>query len=129
MRDPVYFGNMMVKAGDADGFLAGLTMHYPETIRPALQFHHTYPGLNRVVGVYLLLFEDRMVFVADTTVNLNPTAEDLAEIATEVFTSALKCNEWTLVPTRYRRLCLPEAMGPSRICEGLVAGDDRRASR
>jgi malate dehydrogenase (oxaloacetate-decarboxylating)(NADP+) len=56
-------------------------MHYPETIRPALQFHHTYPGLNRVVGVYLLLFEDRMVFVADTTVNLNPTAEDLAEIA------------------------------------------------
>ncbi|MBI4915519.1 MAG: NADP-dependent malic enzyme [Acidobacteria bacterium] len=96
MRDPVYFGNMMVKAGDADGFLAGLTMHYPETIRPALQFHHTYPGLTRVVGVYLLLFEDRMVFVADTTVNLNPTAEDLAEIA--YLASTVAKNYFEVVP-------------------------------
>ncbi len=81
MDDPVYFGNMMVYLGDADGLISGLTMHYPETIRPALQVHHTYPGLTKAAGIYLLLFEDRMIFVADTTVNVDPSAEDLAEIA------------------------------------------------
>jgi malate dehydrogenase (oxaloacetate-decarboxylating)(NADP+) len=81
MRDPVYFGNMMVHQGHADGLISGLTMHYPETIRPALQVHHSSPGVSRAAGVYLLLFEDRMIFVADTTVNVDPTAEDLAEIA------------------------------------------------
>ncbi len=81
IADPVYFGNMMVHEADADGLISGLTMHYPETIRPALQVHHTYPGLTKAAGIYLLLFEDRMIFVADTTVNVDPTAEDLAEIA------------------------------------------------
>lgn len=81
MRDPVYFGNMMVREGDADGLISGLTMHYPDTIRPALQIHHTQPGVSRAAGVYLLLFDDRMFFIADTTVNQNPTAEELAEIA------------------------------------------------
>jgi len=81
MKDPVYYGNMMVLKRDADGLISGLTMHYPETIRPALQVHHTYPGLSKAVGVYLLLFEDRMIFVADTTVNLDPSADELAEIA------------------------------------------------
>jgi malate dehydrogenase (oxaloacetate-decarboxylating)(NADP+) len=81
MRDPVYYGNMMVHEGDADGLISGLTMHYPDTIRPALQVHHTRPDVSRAAGVYLLLFEDRLIFVADTTVNLDPTAEELAEIA------------------------------------------------
>jgi len=81
MRDPIYFGNMMVHEGDADGLIAGLTLSYPETIRPALQIHKTLPHLKLVAGVYLLLFEDRMLFIADTTVNQDPTAEDLAEIA------------------------------------------------
>jgi malate dehydrogenase (oxaloacetate-decarboxylating)(NADP+) len=81
MLDPVYFGNMMVRLKDADGFISGLTMHYPDTIRPALQVHHTRPGVTTASGVYLLLFEDRMIFIADTTVNQDPTAEQLAEIA------------------------------------------------
>jgi len=81
MRDTVYFGNMMVHEGDADGLIAGLTMSYPETIRPALTIHKTLDGVHRVAGVYLLLFEDRMLFIADTTVNQDPTAEELAEIA------------------------------------------------
>jgi len=81
MQDPVYFGNMMVHEGDADGLIAGLTMSYPETIRPALQIHKTLKGVRKACGVYLLLFEDRMLFIADTTVNQDPTAEDLAEIA------------------------------------------------
>ncbi|MCU0303946.1 MAG: NADP-dependent malic enzyme [Thermoanaerobaculales bacterium] len=81
MRDPVFFGNMMVHAGDADGLIAGLNHSYPETIRPALQIHKTLPGVHKAAGVYLLLFEDRMLFIADTTVNHDPSAEDLAEIA------------------------------------------------
>ncbi len=81
MRDPVYFGNMMLHQGDADGLIAGLTMSYPETIRPALQIHKTREGIEKAAGLYLLLFEDRMLFIADTTVNQDPTAEELAEIA------------------------------------------------
>ena len=81
LRDPVYFGNMMVKEGDADGLISGLTMYYPDTIRPSLQIHQTQEGVSKVCGVYLLLFEDRMIFVADTTVNEDPTSEELAEIA------------------------------------------------
>jgi malate dehydrogenase (oxaloacetate-decarboxylating)(NADP+) len=81
MKDPVYFGNMMVHEGDADGLISGLTMHYPDTIRPALQIHHTIGDVTIAAGVYLLLFEDRMIFIADTTVNLDPNAEELAEIA------------------------------------------------
>jgi len=81
MRDPVYFGNMMVNQGDADGLIAGVTMSYPETIRPALRIHTTREGIQKAAGAYLLLFEDRMLFIADTTVNQDPTAEELAEIA------------------------------------------------
>ncbi len=81
VRDPVYYGNMMVQQHDADGLIAGLTMSYPESIRPALQIHKTREGIKRAAGVYLLLFEDRMLFIADTTVNEDPTADGLAEIA------------------------------------------------
>lgn len=81
MCDPVFLGNMMVHEGDADGLISGLTMYYPETIRPALQIHPTREGISRVIGVYALLFEDRMLFIADTTVNVDPNAEELAEIA------------------------------------------------
>jgi malate dehydrogenase (oxaloacetate-decarboxylating)(NADP+) len=81
LRDPIYFGNMMVYSKHADGLIAGLTHSYPETIRPALQIHKTLPGVHKAAGVYLLLFEDRMLFIADTTVNHDPSAEDLAEIA------------------------------------------------
>jgi len=75
------FGPLMVEAGDADGLLSGLTQHYPETIRPALQIVGTAPGVRRVSGLYTLVFKDRTFFFADTTVNIEPTAEELAEIA------------------------------------------------
>jgi malate dehydrogenase (oxaloacetate-decarboxylating)(NADP+) len=81
VRDPVYFGNMMVHEGDADGLISGLTMHYPDTIRPTLQIQHTRPNVSRAAGLYLLLLEEGMIFIADTTVNLDPNAEELAEIA------------------------------------------------
>ncbi|HMA18586.1 MAG TPA: phosphate acyltransferase, partial [Thermoanaerobaculia bacterium] len=75
------FGPLMVEAGDADGVISGLTHHYPETIRPGLQIVGTAPGVRRVSGLYVLIFKDRTFFFADTTVNIEPTAEDLAEIA------------------------------------------------
>ena len=81
MLDTTYFGNMMVREGHADGLIAGLTMSYPETIRPALQIHHTLEGVSKVAGIYLLLFEERMLFITDTTVNQDPTADEMAEIA------------------------------------------------
>lgn len=81
MKNPNYFGCMMVESGDADGMLSGLTMHYPDTIRPALQIVKVRPDIKKIAGLYLLILKNRLFFFADTTVNVNPTAEDLAEFA------------------------------------------------
>ena len=81
MRSRNYFGSMMVEEGVADGLISGLTQHYNDTIRPALQICGTLPSVRRVSGAYILMFEDRVLFLADTTVNIDPSAEELAEIA------------------------------------------------
>jgi malate dehydrogenase (oxaloacetate-decarboxylating)(NADP+) len=81
MRMRNYFGSMMVEAGDADGLISGLTQSYPDTIRPALQIIDTRPGVKRVSGAHILILGDRLFFVADTTVNIDPNPEELAEIA------------------------------------------------
>ena len=81
MRSRNVFGPMMVELGDADGLISGLTQHYNETIRPALQVVGLQEGVRRVSGAYILIFEERLFFLADTTVNIDPTAEELAEIA------------------------------------------------
>jgi malate dehydrogenase (oxaloacetate-decarboxylating)(NADP+) len=81
MRLRNYFGTMMLEAGDADGLISGLTQSYPETIRPALQIIHTRPGVERVSGAYILILQDRLFFLADTTVNIDPKPDELAEIA------------------------------------------------
>jgi len=78
------FGSMMVRLGDADALIGGLTEHYPDTIRPALQVLSVRPGLHKVAGLYVLITpKGQIYFLADTTVNIEPTAEDLAEIAIE----------------------------------------------
>jgi malate dehydrogenase (oxaloacetate-decarboxylating)(NADP+) len=82
MRQPIYFGCMMVREGDADGLVAGEDMYYPETIRPALETIGTAAGVKRVAGLYLMVLEDQLLLFADTTVNIDPDAEALAEIAT-----------------------------------------------
>jgi malate dehydrogenase (oxaloacetate-decarboxylating)(NADP+) len=81
MLDPNYFGAMMVHMGDADGLVAGVAQHYPETIRPALQIIKTRENVHRVSGVFVILTKQDVYFFSDTTVNIEPTAEDLAEIA------------------------------------------------
>ncbi|HVT15075.1 MAG TPA: NADP-dependent malic enzyme [Thermoanaerobaculia bacterium] len=80
MRLRNYFGSMMVEQGDADGLISGLTQSYPETIRPALQTIALRPGVERVSGAYILILQDRLFFLADTTVNIEPSPRELAEI-------------------------------------------------
>ena len=75
------FAPLMLDVGDADGVISGLTQSYPDTIRPALQIVGTAAGVRRVSGLYILMLKDRTFFFADTTVNIDPTAEELAEIA------------------------------------------------
>ena len=80
--NPVTFASMMVRLGEADGLIGGLTTHYPDTIRPALQLIEPRTELRRVAGVYVLITpKGGIYFLADATVNIDPTAEDLAEIA------------------------------------------------
>jgi malate dehydrogenase (oxaloacetate-decarboxylating)(NADP+) len=79
--DPNVFGALMVRLGDADGLVSGVSQHYPETIRPILQVVPARKGVRRVVGVFLLTFRNRSFFVADATVNVEPDADDLAETA------------------------------------------------
>ncbi|MBI3447936.1 MAG: NADP-dependent malic enzyme [Acidobacteria bacterium] len=76
------FGSMMVHMGHADALVSGVTQHYPDTIRPALQIIRTREGIRKVSGFYLIVTKrGDLYFLADTTVNIDPSAEDLAEIA------------------------------------------------
>ncbi len=76
-----YLGAMMVRMNDADGLVSGLTQSYPNTIRPALQVIGMAEGRKRVAGLYIVMTKRETYFFADTTVNVDPTAEELAEIA------------------------------------------------
>ena len=71
----------MVKMGNAEACVSGHTYDYPEVIRPALQIHHTAPGSPRAAGVYIINVDNRVFLFTDATVNIDPTAADLAEIA------------------------------------------------
>ncbi|MEZ4752502.1 MAG: NADP-dependent malic enzyme [Bdellovibrionota bacterium] len=80
MKQENYFGSMMVRRGDADGLLSGATQSYAETIRPFLHTVGARKGM-KISGIYMMLFQERILFLADTTVNIEPTASDLADIA------------------------------------------------
>ena len=81
MRQRNYFGAMMVRKGLADALISGLTRTYPSVIRPALQVIGKSDGVDKVAGMYILETKRGPMFFADTTVNLNPTAEEIASIA------------------------------------------------
>jgi malate dehydrogenase (oxaloacetate-decarboxylating)(NADP+) len=95
MRDRNYFGCMMVETGDADAMISGLTRNYAEAIRPALQVIGTEEGVKKIAGMYLLLTKKGPLFLADTTVNFNPTAEELADIT---LLAAKEVRNFNLVP-------------------------------
>jgi malate dehydrogenase (oxaloacetate-decarboxylating)(NADP+) len=92
--NPTTFGSMMVRLNDADAVVGGLTTHYPDTIRPALQVIEVRPELRRVAGVYVLITpKGDIYFLADATVNIEPTSEDLAEIAIMAAEKACRFNQ------------------------------------
>ncbi len=95
MKDRNHFGCMMVETGDADAMLSGLTKNYAEAIRPALQIIGTEEGVKKIAGMYLLLTKKGPLFLADTTVNFHPTAEELADITMMV---AKEVRNFNLVP-------------------------------
>ncbi len=80
MRQSTYFGSMMVEAGDADAFVAGLSYNYAEVLRPAMQCIGARPG-GWVSGVYVMLVQDKIYFFTDVTVIIDPNPEQLAAIA------------------------------------------------
>jgi malate dehydrogenase (oxaloacetate-decarboxylating)(NADP+) len=95
MRDRNYFGCMMVETGEADAMISGLTKNYPDTIRPAIEIIGTEEGVKKIAGMYLMLTKKGPLFLADTTVNFNPTAEELADIT---LLAAKEVRHFSLVP-------------------------------
>ena len=81
MRERNYFGAMMVELGDADAMISGFSRNYPETIRPALQIVGTAKGISKVAGLFVIMTSNGPMFFADTTINVNPNADELADIA------------------------------------------------
>ncbi|MDY6779080.1 MAG: phosphate acyltransferase, partial [Halobacteria archaeon] len=92
LQDGNYFGSAMVECGDADALLTGLSHHYPSALRPPLEVIGTAENAEHAAGVYMLTFENRVVFVADATVNLDPDADGLAEIACHTAELARRFN-------------------------------------
>lgn len=95
LRGRLYFGCMMLDNGDADALIAGPSRNYPDTIRPALQCIGTEEGVKKIAGMYLMLTKKGPLFLADTTVNFNPTAEELAEITLMV---AHEVRNFNIIP-------------------------------
>jgi malate dehydrogenase (oxaloacetate-decarboxylating)(NADP+) len=92
MRERNYFGSMLVRTGYADALISGLTRKYPDTIRPALQVIGIRENVKRVAGLYIMMTKRGPFFFADTTVNINPTAEELAEITVLVAQAVSNLN-------------------------------------
>ncbi len=95
MKDRNFYGCMMVECGDADAMISGLSKNYPDTIRPAIQTIGTEEGVRKIAGMYMMLTKKGPLFLADTTVNFNPTAEELAEIT---LLAAREVRQFNIVP-------------------------------
>ena len=138
MKDRNYFGCMLVEQGDADAMISGLSRNYPDTIRPALQVIGTEEGVSKIAGMYIMLTKKGPLFLADTTVNFNPTAEELADItllvAKEVRTFGITPRIAMLSYSNFGSSETPEAItvrnaraivkqkNPSLIVDGEVQG-------
>jgi malate dehydrogenase (oxaloacetate-decarboxylating)(NADP+) len=138
MKDRNHFGCMMVETGEADCMISGLSRNYPETIRPALQIIGMEAGVNKIAGMYLLFTKKGPIFLADTTVNFTPTAEELAEITLLV---AKEVRQFNITPrvamlsySNFGSNQSPEAImvrkareivkqkSPTLICDGELQG-------
>ena len=95
IANPNYLGAMMVHEGDADTMLSGINHHYPETIKPSLEIIGKQENLSKVHGMYMMVFKKKVVFIADATVAIDPTAEELAETA---ILAAAKVRQFDIEP-------------------------------
>ena len=138
MKDRNHFGCMLLEHGEADCMISGLSRNYPDTIRPALHIIGTEPGVKKIAGMYIMFTKRGPLFLADTTVNFNPTAEELAEItllvAKEVKQFNIKPRIAMLSYSNFGSSNSPEsnlvrqareivkAKDPSLTCDGEVQG-------
>ncbi|MDP3278186.1 MAG: NADP-dependent malic enzyme [Deltaproteobacteria bacterium] len=126
-RERKVFGMLMVAAGDADGCVSGLTASYPEVIRPALQIIGMAPGYRRAAGMYMLLKGPNVLFCSDTTVNLDPDAETLAEIAIQ---SADAVSDLGIIPKiamlSYSNFGSADGKEPSKVARAVALVKERR---
>lgn len=90
MRDRNYFGCMMVKEGECDAFISGLTKNYPKSLKPAMQIVGREKGISKIAGMYIIMTKKGPYFFADTTVNIDPSAEELIEIAKMTHNEVMK---------------------------------------
>lgn len=95
MKQPIYYGCMMLDQGNVDALISGLTTHYPNTIKPALQCVGIKEGIKVVSGLYIVITKKDVYFFSDCTVNVNPTAEELAQIA---ISTADMVQEFDIIP-------------------------------
>lgn len=138
MKDRNHFGCMLVENGEADCMISGLSRNYPDTIRPAIHIIGTEEGVNKIAGMYIMFTKRGPLFLADTTVNFNPTAEELAEITLLV---AKEVRQFNILPriamlsySNFGSSDSPEAklvgrarhlvkeIEPDLICDGEVQG-------
>jgi malate dehydrogenase (oxaloacetate-decarboxylating)(NADP+) len=83
LKSTTYFGPMMVRMGDADGYLGGVSHHYPDIVRPCLHTIGPDPGSHRIVGTYMMTVNGQLMFIGDATINIYPDSRTLAEIAVQ----------------------------------------------
>ncbi len=95
LRDPQVYAMMMVHMGDADGAIAGIEHTFSDVVRAAIQIVGLKPGIKRVAAAHMMVLGDRLLFFADTSVNIEPTAEELAEIA---MISARTARRFDIIP-------------------------------
>ena len=95
LKTPNIFGMMMVREGHADGLISGLTQHYPDTVRPAIRIVGLKEGVKNIAGLYMMLFKNETIFIADTTVNIETTSDDLVDITTLVID---KVKQFDIIP-------------------------------
>ncbi len=138
MKDRNHFGCMLVENGEADCMISGISRNYPDTIRPAIQIIGTEEGVKKIAGMYIMFTKRGPLFLADTTINFNPTAEELAEITLLV---AKEVRQFNIQPriamlsySNFGSSASPEATlvrkareivkekDPTLICDGEVQG-------
>lgn len=87
-----YFGSMMVKCGDADVLITGLSLKYPKAIKPVLEIIGRRKGINKIAGMYILLTKRGPIFLSDTTINENPTVDEIVEIVLSTADAVRRSN-------------------------------------